>query len=115
MTLSPSTARRVEVMRLRIRLEQAAAAAFDIASAVPSDRRGRQADTRRRLLFLLAQQDPQGQAEAYRTVQLARHVYKRSSDVLHGRLDGLSVPAAVLAEWSVVIDRVEALQAREKD
>jgi hypothetical protein len=112
-TLSPATARRVEVMRLRIRLEQAAAAAFDSACNAPSNRMYGQSKTQDRLLFLLASVQSAGQAEAHRTVRLARHVYERTSDVLHGRLQGLSVPAAVLAEWSAVVDRVEELRPEE--
>jgi hypothetical protein len=113
-TFSPAIVRRLEVMRLRIRLEQAAAAAFDVACGAPSDRMGRQLRVDQRLLFLLASLDPDGQAEAHRTVRLARHVYQRTSDVLHGRLEGLSVPAAVLAEWSAVVDRVEELRPKEE-
>lgn len=102
-------------MRLRIRLEQAAAAAFDSACSAPSDRMYRQSQTGDRLLFLLVSAHAAGHAEVHRLVRLARHVHERTSDVLHGRLDGLSVPIAVLAEWSAVVDRVEALQAREED
>jgi hypothetical protein len=109
MTLSPASARRLEVMRLRIRLEQAAASAFDAACDAPQDRMYRQFRTGERLLFVLAAVDAEAQIEAHRTVRLARHVYRRTSDVLHGRLEGLSVPAAVLAEWSAVVDRVEQL------
>lgn len=114
MNLSPATARRVEVMRLRIRLEQAAAASFDVACSAPSDRMYRQSKTEDRLLFLLAQPASDGDAEAHRTVRLARHVYQRTSDVLHGRLEGLSVPAALLAEWSTIVDRVEAMWSGEE-
>lgn len=114
MTLSASTARRLAVMRLRIRLEQTAAAAFDVACSAPSHRMYRQSKTEHRLLFLLAAREARGQ-EAHRTVRLARHVYQRTSDVLHGRLEGLSVPAAVLAEWSAVADRAEALRREVED
>lgn len=101
-------------MLLRIRLEQAAAAAFDVACSAARDRMYRQSKTESRLLFLLASGRGSDQAEAHRTVRLARHVYQRTSDVLHGRLEGLSVPSAAIAEWSAIVDRIEALWPREE-
>jgi hypothetical protein len=112
-TLSPATVRRLDVMQLRVRLEQAAATAFDAACAAPADRTYRQSNTTDRLLFLLARVSEDRQAEVHPTVRLARHVYERTSDVLHGRLDGLSVPPAVIQEWSTVVDAVEALVRQE--
>lgn len=108
MTLDPATARRIEVMSLRIRLERVAALAFDTACDVDPSNRGAPGSTKARLLFLLAGQDEAGQQEIHRAVRLGRHVYEQTSHVLHGRIDGLALPQVVVQEWSDVVDWLES-------
>lgn len=108
MTLDPATARRVEVMSLRIRLERVAARAFDTACDVDPSSRGAQGSTKARLLFLLAGQDAAAQLEVHRAIRLGRHIYEQTSHVLHGRVDGLALPQVVVREWSDVVDWLES-------
>lgn len=99
----------VSVMDLRIRLERVAAAAFD-RTCLPS-RPGEQGNVRRRLLFLLDGQPDERWLETYRLVHLGIHVYRRTSDVLHGRVAAANLPSLVVDEWRDVVERLEAVAA----
>lgn len=112
MTLRPIVVCRLEVMALRVRLEKLAARAFDDACA-PVER-GQQDKVKGKLAFLLAHVPPDQQPEAYRLVRLGRHVYQRSSDVLHGRVAGMSLPAVVVQEWQDVVERLERLHTERR-
>lgn len=104
--ISPATARRARVLDLRIRLERIAAAAFD--DVCHPTERGRQREVGTRLLYLI---DP-GRSDAaatHRLVHFGAHVYKRSSDVLHGRLSSLDLPDVVIDEWHEVVVGLEAI------
>ncbi len=109
MTLPAATLRRLEVMQLRVRLERVGADSFDAACGADPSRLYRQSDIHTRVLFVLALVGPDRQADAHRAVRLARHVYARTSDVLHGRINGMFLPTAVLEEWESVVKQVEAL------
>jgi hypothetical protein len=50
-------------------------------------------------------------SEAIGLIRLARHVYSKSSDVLHGRSSMLNVPEAVSREWRLVVEQLEAIVA----
>jgi len=107
---SVATARRARVLDLRIRLERAAAAAFD--GVCKPEVKQRQTDVRTRLLYLV---DP-GRSDAaatHRLVHLGAHVYKLTSDVLHGRVSSLDLPDVLIDEWHEVVVGLEAV-ARQR-
>jgi hypothetical protein len=101
------TRRRVEVLELRIRLERLAAACFDEACN-PSDR-GVQAKIDKRLGFLLHHVSEDQFSRAYGLIRLGRHVYARSSDVMHGRTSMVNVPQVVVDEWRQIVGGLEGL------
>jgi hypothetical protein len=105
MTLSPATEVRIQVLELRIRIERLGAAVFDRVCE-PAEG-GRQNRTRDRLLFLLGGCPIEDWQATYRATRLGAWVYRRTSDVLHGRVGGLNIPQVVLDEWRVVVDGLE--------
>ena len=42
-------------------------------------------------------------------VRTARHIYKRSSDVLHGRSSMVNLSTILVAEWSEFVEELERL------
>lgn len=104
------TAKRLAVLDLRNRLERLAVKQFEEACAqgpLGFDNR-----IRDRLAFVLV--TCRGKAtpdELHRLVRLARYVYARSSDVLHGRSSMVNVPDVVLAEWQAAVERLETMVA----
>lgn len=112
MTLDPATYTRLEVMALRVRLERLAARCFDGACDVPEVDKGDHASAKAKLVFVLADLSYTEQDDAYRAVRLARHVYARGSDVLHGRVDGLAVPPVIVQEWRDVVEHLESIAER---
>lgn len=107
---SVATDRRVRVLDLRIRLERAAASAFDEVCQ-PTETQ-RQSHVAARLLYLV----DTGRSDAtatHRLVHLAAHVYKRTSDVLHGRVSSLDLPDVLIDEWHEVVVGLEAV-ARQR-
>jgi hypothetical protein len=109
MTLSQATEVRIRVLELRIRIERLAAAAFD--SVCKPLEGGRQNRASARLLFLLGACPIEEWQATYRATRLGAYVYRRTSDVLHGRVEGLNIPQVVLDEWRVVVDDLEELAA----
>jgi hypothetical protein len=102
-----ATRQRIRVLRLRIRLERVAADAFDrVCDPVL---KGQQDRVRSRLLFLLSDVAPDELPSGYRTIRLARHVYRKTSEVMHGRYGALDLSDALVTEWEEVVDRVESL------
>ncbi len=98
-------------MDLRIRLERLGAAAFDEACG-PAEL-GLQSQAPTRLLFLLAGCSIEGWQSTYRAIRLGAYVFRRTSDVLHGRVGGLNVPQVVLDEWRAVVDKLEGLASQQ--
>ncbi len=107
MTLSHATEVRIQVLELRIRIERLGAAVFDRVCE-PAEG-GRQNRARDRLLFLLGGCPIEDWQATYRATRLGAYVYRRTSDVLHGRVGGLNIPQVVLDEWRVVVDQLEEL------
>jgi len=67
----------------------------------------RQTDVRTRLLYLV----DAGRSDAaatHRLVHLGAHVYRRTSDVLHGRVSSLDLPDVLIDEWHEVVVGLEA-------
>lgn len=107
MTLNHATEIRIQVLELRIRIERLGATVFDRVCE-PAEG-GRQNRARDRLLFLLGGCPVEDWQSTYRATRLGAYVYRRTSDVLHGRVGGLNVPQVVLDEWRVVVDGLEEL------
>lgn len=103
--ISAATRRRLDVLEVRIRLERAAAAAFD--SVCRPVHPGRQSSIATRVVFVVGLVDAARQPETYRLAKLGAHVYWRTSDVLHGRLNALDLSDVVVAEWRKIVEDLE--------
>ena len=103
-----ATLRRIQVLELRQRLEHAVAQMFD--DACKPDEVGKQNKISQRLTYMLAiSSSPDESMEIYSLVRLARHVYAKSSDVMHGRVNMINVPQVVIDEWAGVVGQLEQL------
>jgi hypothetical protein len=103
-----ATLRRIEVLDLRRRMEKVAAFSFD--ETCNPQIHGEQGRIRERLAFILAIASSEVElVEIYGLLSLARHVYKRSSDVLHGRTNMINLPQVLVDEWRKIIEDVEKL------
>ena len=105
--MNHSTQQRIRVLKLRVRLEVLAARTFDRVCQPAI--RGQQNKIRDRLIFALSGVSATEFPAAYSTVQLARHVYTKTSEVMHGRLGLVDLPDGLVSEWEEVVDRLEAL------
>jgi hypothetical protein len=106
-TNSTATQMRIQVMDLRIRLERVAADAFD--RVCEPTRTARQSRPLQRLLFVLSGLPADEWLPAYRLVRLSRYVYRRSADLVHGRVGAVDISQTVLDEWRAAVTRLEAL------
>jgi len=100
------------MLDLRIRLETMVADAVIEACRAEGSRDQYQNRLKRRLPFLLCSIPPEGHDEGHALIVLARHIYAKSSDVLHGRSEALDVPEVLILEWRQVIERLEVLTGR---
>lgn len=102
---------RLGVVDIRLRIEKLVTKAVADSfpnSAVSVD----QSDIRKRLAFVLvAYGNESTEAEILGLIHLARHIYKRTSDVLHGRSNMVNLATVLLAEWRVVVTQLEDLSA----
>jgi hypothetical protein len=106
--LSSLTRRRIEVLRIRQRLEALTADTFDAICA--PNQPGRRIKTKPRMIFLLnGTRDPATLLARYRLIRQGRHVYARTSDVLHGRINMLNLPQAVVDEWKEIVVKLESI------
>ncbi|MGO1053591.1 hypothetical protein [Crossiella sp. CA198] len=63
----------------------------------------------KRLNFVLGCVPESRWTEAIGLIRLGRHVYAKTSDVLHGRASAVNLPQKVLDEWRTVVERLERL------
>ena len=103
---SASVRHRQEVVDLRIRLERVAMRAY--AAVCLPKRPPRASAIEVRLLFLVGLVDAAQQPEVHRLARLGGHVYRRTSDVLHGRTSALDLSDVVVDEWRAVVADMEA-------
>lgn len=101
----------LSVMKLRLRIEKVAIRSvedsFPSGIEPVSQRR-----IRDRLAFIAVAYSKEAPLdELLGLVRLIRHVYSRTSDVLHGRSNMVNLPSALLLEWEELVSRVEELQA----
>lgn len=101
-----ATKRRIEVLELRIRIETLAQRCVDRMGPDRTDL-PRVGSVKSRLLFALIDLPVDELIERHKQVRLVRFVYRRACDVLHGRVDALQVPDAMLREWRLAIERLE--------
>ncbi|NJQ03970.1 hypothetical protein, partial [Streptomyces zingiberis] len=104
-SLSSATADRVQILELRLRLEQAAMDAYHLVSE--PERMSYAQKVEERLPFLFGLVDGEDYLATHGLIRLARHVYSRTSDILHGRSTMLEAPAIILDEWKEVVAGVE--------
>lgn len=100
---------RLAVVDLRLRLERVAtkavAASFPGQSVIVEQTR-----IRERLAFVSVAYEAEATLpELLGMVRLARHIYSRTSDVLHGRSNMVNLSAVLLVEWETFVARLEAL------
>ncbi len=107
--LTSGSGTRLAVMNLRLRIEKVAAQA--VVDAFPSHSVNvAQSNVGNRLAFVLvAYESRVTPSELLGLLRLARHVYRRTSDVLHGRSSMVNFPAVLLAEWDVIVSRLETI------
>ena len=109
--LPPGTVSRVQVLELRQRLEIAAAGIYDAVFDPPTP--GDQSAILEKLACIFAlDAHLSPQPNRHGLVCLSRHVYKRTSDFLHGRSHMLHVPTVVIQEWLQVVEAVEHVRAQ---
>ncbi|MGI8963005.1 MAG: hypothetical protein ACR2GI_00705 [Thermomicrobiales bacterium] len=107
MTIPQSTIRRVQAMELRIRIERVAIDAWRrVCPAVDPSESGQ---IGARLTFLLVGLDGVRFSNAYRAIRLGRHVYGRTSDVLHGRVNMVNVSKVEIDAWREAVERLEEI------
>lgn len=105
-----STQKRLAVLDLRNRLERIAIQQFEASCDQGS--LGYDNKIRNRLSFVLVTcREKAGAAELHGLVRLGRHVYARTSDVLHGRSSMVNVPDVMLGEWTTTVETLEQLVA----
>lgn len=111
--MSAESEMRVAVVDLRLRIERAATGAvvdsFDSKGHVVEQNR-----IGARLAFVfVAYKDVLPLPELFGLVRLTRHIYRRSSDVLHGRSNMVNFSPVLLDEWRIVVERLEDLSSKK--
>jgi len=97
-----------EALRLRRAIEAISVEIWITASGLPRT----QVSTcvvERRLLLLVSRADDQLRLEAFRVARQAAHVYRETSDVLHGRTRASRFQSTHLEEWKADYARVQDL------
>lgn len=108
MTTDPP-AQRLAVANLRHRIEMIAVGA--VRDSFPSQQLSvQQAQIGRLLAFVpVAYGNKASMPELIGMVRTARHIYKRSSDVLHGRSSMVNLPTVLVDEWATFVETLEDL------
>ncbi|MBQ0827821.1 hypothetical protein [Streptomyces tagetis] len=106
MDVADLSLRRIKVLELRLRIERVSFDAYKLVSK--PDRpptASSEADAQLAFVLGLVGQDRYG--EVLGVIRLSRHIYKKSSDILHGRSGLLNASSVVLEEWELVVSRLE--------
>lgn len=96
---------RVRIHSLRFQIEWMAAASYARATG----KEHRQYSIHAKLMTLTHENGTTSVGEAYRVVRLAQYVYRRASDVLHGRSTMLAVNAVVVEDWERMVGDLKVL------
>ncbi|WP_406452433.1 hypothetical protein OG782_18810 [Streptomyces sp. NBC_00876] len=108
MDLTELSLRRIKVLELRLRIERISFRAHGLVCK--PDRPPTIAnDADSYLSFVLGFVGQERYGEVIGVIRLSRHIYKKSSDILHGRSSLLSASSVVLDEWEFVVSRLERL------
>lgn len=101
--------RRLAVVNLRHRIEMVAVGA--VRDSFPSQLVSvKQTQIRRLLGFVtVAYGHKASMPKLIGMVKTARHIYKRTSDVLHGRSSVVNLPAVLVDEWAAFVETLEDL------
>ena len=105
--LPKGTRLRVEILDLRQRIERASASVYD-AAWLPSQL-GTQNRTEKRLAHLWTLKGGSTVRQVSAAIRMSGHVYRKTSDVLHGRHGIVNVPDAVLNEWKAIVNNLEQI------
>ncbi|WP_405818004.1 hypothetical protein OG241_24855 [Streptomyces sp. NBC_01390] len=108
MDVADLSLRRIKVLELRLRIERVSFDAYKLVckpDRTPTISNG--ADAQLAFVLGLVGQDRYG--EVLGVIRLSRHIYKKSSDILHGRSGLLNASSVVLDEWELVVSRLESL------
>jgi hypothetical protein len=113
MEVSDLTQRRIRVLEIRLRIERIA---YDAHAVVCKPEKiatkPHQADSH--LSYVLGLVSPDRYMEVHGLIRLARHVYRKSSDILHGRSGLLNAAPVILEEWIIVVEKLESLFAASR-
>ncbi len=103
------SARRLLVVNLRHRIEMIAVGA--VRDSFPSREVSvEQAQIGKLLAFIPVAYSQKGStSELLGMARTARHIYKRSSDVLHGRSSMVNLPGVLVEEWADFVKMLENL------
>jgi len=109
------SATRLAVVDLRLRLERVATKA--VTSSFPGQAVFvEQTRIRERLAFIpVAYEAEASLAELLGMVRLARHIYRRTSDVLHGRSNMVNLSPVLLLEWESLVLHLEEIVSSRAD
>lgn len=100
---------RLMVINLRLRLEQIAVQAVTDSFRSQTVNVGQTNISNRMAFVLVAYQARTTSSELLGLIRLARHIYRRTSDVLHGRSSMVNLPTVLLSEWETVVARLETI------
>lgn len=105
--LGGQSSTRLAVVDLRHRIELVAVSAVRESfpqQSVPTE----QTHIRQKLAFILvAHADKAPETELIGTLRMARHIYSRTSDVLHGRSSMVNLSPVLLTEWKTFVAQLE--------
>jgi len=106
---SGQSATRLAVVDLRQRLELVAINAVNDSFPTQSVL-VEQIQIRQRLAFIVVAYPKKATlSELIGMLRVARHIYSRTSDVLHGRSSMVNLSAVLLDEWDTFVRRIEQL------
>ncbi|MGC5345107.1 hypothetical protein [Streptomyces sp. DT171] len=106
MDVTDLSLRRIKVLELRLRIERVSSDAYRLVckpDRPPTISNGADAQ----LAFVLGLVEQGRYGEVLGVIRLSRHIYKKSSDILHGRSGLLNASSVVLDEWEFFVSRLE--------
>ncbi|MDQ1039658.1 hypothetical protein QFZ75_006074 [Streptomyces sp. V3I8] len=108
MKIDVASRRRIEIFELRLRIELATVKAYDRVCQ-PESPLLYINDVSGRLSLVIGLVPHEEIMEAVGLVRLAKHVYSRSSDILHGRSSMVDAPGVIIDEWRTIVERLEII------
>lgn len=112
MEVSPATARRIEVLEIRLRIERAAFTAHKLVCQ-PTNPAQYPNEADGHIPYILGLVSAEQFEETFGVIRLARHAYRKSSDILHGRSGMIGAPRALMDEWIEMVEILESIVDKE--